>query len=79
MNISIKRRLKFVGWLLGLWTTAAILFALQGYTYDSLHGHTWPIFEYFRWALEEWYTWALFSPLVLWLATKRPIEPRRFV
>jgi two-component system, LytTR family, sensor kinase len=77
MNISIKRRLKFVGWLLGLWTTAAILFALQGYTYDSLHGHTWPIFEYFRWALEEWYTWALFSPLVLWLATKRPIEPRR--
>ena len=60
-----------------LWTAVVILFAVQGYTYDSMHGHTWQPFDYIRWSMEEWYTWAIISPLVLWLAEKYPIDPRR--
>ena len=78
MTTSIKRRLVLAMWLFALWTAIAILFAVQGYTYDSLPGHTSPLFDYFRWAFEAWYAWALISPFVLWLAAKRPIDPRRF-
>ena len=79
MNTFAKRRVVFVLWSLALWTTIAVLFALQWYTYDSVHGHTAPLFEYFRWALEEWYTWALVSPLVLWLVERWPVDPRHLL
>ncbi len=63
--------------LLALWSTVVVLFALQGYTYDSLHGqHPRPLTDYFRWQMEQWYTWLLLSPLVLSLAARRPIDPR---
>jgi two-component system LytT family sensor kinase len=62
--------------LFALWTTVAVLFALQWYTYDVLHGHPSPIWMYLRWNMEQWYAWLLLSPLVLRLAAKRPIHPR---
>jgi two-component system, LytTR family, sensor kinase len=62
--------------LFALWSTVVVLFALQWYTYDSLHGHPGPVIAYFRWNMEQWYTWLLLSPLVLWLAAKRPIDPQ---
>jgi two-component system, LytTR family, sensor kinase len=62
--------------LFALWSTVVVLFALQWYTYDSLHGHPSPVIAYFRWNMEQWYTWLLLSPLVLWLAAKRPIDLR---
>jgi two-component system, LytTR family, sensor kinase len=62
--------------LLALWSAVVVLFALQWYSYDVLHGHPGPFFVYLRWNMEQWYTWLLLSPLVLWLAAKRPIDPR---
>jgi two-component system, LytTR family, sensor kinase len=62
--------------LFALWTAVAILFALQWFTYDALHGHPSPVFAYLRWNMEQWYTWLLLSPLVFWLAARRPIDPR---
>jgi two-component system LytT family sensor kinase len=62
--------------LFALWTTVAILFALQWYSYDALHAHPSPVLAYLRWNMEQWYTWLLLSPLVLWLAAKRPIDPQ---
>jgi two-component system, LytTR family, sensor kinase len=62
--------------LLALWSAVVVLFALQWYSYDVLHGHPGPFLVYLRWNMEQWYTWLLLSPLVLWLAAKRPIDPR---
>ena len=62
--------------LLALWSAVVVLFALQWYSFDVLHGHPGPLIVYFRWNMEQWYTWLLLSPLVLWLAAKRPIDPR---
>lgn len=62
--------------LFALWTTVAVLFSVQWYTYDALHAHPSPVMNYLRWNIEQWYTWLLLSPLVLWLATRRPIDPR---
>jgi two-component system LytT family sensor kinase len=62
--------------LFALWSAVVILFALQWYSFDVLHGHPGPLITYFRWNMEQWYTWLLLSPLVLWLAAKRPIDPR---
>jgi len=77
MTNSTKHRLVLAVWLFALWTAIASVFAIQWYTYDSLHGHVGPWHQYLRWAVEQWYTWAAISPLTLWLAAKRPIHPRR--
>ena len=74
---SLKRRVVLAAWIFVAWTVIAVLFALQWYTYDSFHGTVLPWDHYLRWAVEEWYTWAALTPLVLWLATHRPIRPHR--
>lgn len=74
---SMKHRIALGLWLLIVWTAIAALFAIQWHAYDSLHGRPWPWNQYIRWNLEQWYTWAVLSPLVLWLAAKWPIIPRR--
>jgi sensor histidine kinase YesM len=79
MKNSMKRRLILAMWLFALWNAVALLFAIQWYTYDSLHGVPHPWHEYARWNVEQWYTWAALSPLVLWLAAKRPIAPRHLL
>ncbi len=73
----LKRRVVLAAWIFVAWTVIAVLFALQWYTYDSFHGTVLPWDHYLRWAVEEWYTWAALTPLVLWLATRRPIRPHR--
>jgi two-component system, LytTR family, sensor kinase len=72
-----KRRVVLAAWIFVAWTVIAVLFALQWYTYDSFHGTVLPWDHYLRWAVEEWYTWAALTPLVVWLATHRPIRPHR--
>ena len=66
-------------WFFALWNAVALLFAIQWYTYDSLHGVPHPWHQYARWNVEQWYTWAALSPFVLWLAAKRPIAPRHLL
>jgi two-component system, LytTR family, sensor kinase len=74
--ISLKEAARRFAQLFALWTTVAVLFSVQWYTYDALHAHPSPVINYLRWNIEQWYTWLLISPLVLWLAARRPIDPR---
>jgi sensor histidine kinase YesM len=74
---STKYRIVFALWILLLWTVVATLFAIQWYTYDTFHGQVLPWSHYVRWTVEQWYAWAALTPLVTWLAMKRPILPRR--
>jgi len=74
---SLKHRIVLAVWIFVAWTVIAVLFAMQWYTYDSFNGTVLPWDHYLRWAVEEWYTWAALTPLVLWLATQRPIRPHR--
>src|ERR1700761_7423283 len=73
---STKKYVRRFLQLLALWSAVVVLFALQWYSFDVLHGHPGPFLVYVRWNMEQWYTWLLLSPLVLWLAAKRPIDPR---
>ncbi|WP_263359865.1 sensor histidine kinase [Acidicapsa ligni] len=73
---SLKNPILRFAQFFGLWTAVAFMFALQWYSYDSLHGHSGPFVVYLRWNLEQWYAWLLISPLVLRLAAKRPIDPQ---
>lgn len=74
--VFLKKFARRFAQLFLLWTAVALLFATQWYSFDSLHGHPAPVFAYVRWNMEQWYAWLLISPLVLRLATKRPIDPR---
>src|ERR1700761_4134171 len=73
---STKKYVRRFLQLLALWSAVVVLFALQWYSFDVLHGHPGPFWVYLRWNMEQWYTWLLLSPLVLWLAAKRPIDPQ---
>jgi two-component system, LytTR family, sensor kinase len=73
-TISLKEAARRFAQLFALWTTVAVLFSVQWYTYDALHAHPSPVINYLRWNIEQWYTWLLISPLVLWLAARRPID-----
>jgi two-component system, LytTR family, sensor kinase len=75
-KVSARKYIRRFLQLLALWSAVVVLFALQWYSYDALHGRPSPVITYFRWNMEQWYTWLLLSPLVLWLAAKRPIDPR---
>ena len=75
--ISLRERGRRLAQLVVLWTTVAVLFSIQWYTYDALHAHPGPLINYFRWNIEQWYAWLPLSPVVLWLAARRPIDPRR--
>ena len=74
--VSIKKFARHFAQLFLLWTVVSFLFATQWYSYDALHGKPGPMLTYLRWNMEQWYAWLFISPLVLRLATKRPIDPR---
>ncbi len=76
---SIKRQAIRAVQLFALWTVVVILFALQWYSHDLLKGNTVYLAPFLRWSMEQWYTWLILSPLVLWLAAKHPINPRRAI
>ena len=75
---SMKYRIALALWIFLLGTVAAAVFAIQWHTYASFHGqHVLPWDHYLRGAVEFWYSWTALTPLVLWLAIKHPILPRR--
>ena len=74
--VSIKKFARHFVQLFLLWTVVSFLFATQWYSYDALHGKPGPMLTYLRWNMEQWYAWLFISPLVLRLATKRPIDPQ---
>lgn len=75
---SMKYRIALALWIFFLANVAAAVFAIQWHTYASFHGqHMFPWDHYVRGAVELWYAWTVLTPLVLWLATRHPILPRR--
>lgn len=69
----------WVRWLviLGLWTLLGLFFASQaGLTYQYRQG--WVPWGFLvKLSLSEWYIWAAFTPLILWLAQRFPLERGR--
>ncbi|MGC2398840.1 MAG: histidine kinase [Acidobacteriaceae bacterium] len=75
---SMKYRIALALWIFLLGTVAAAVFAIQWRTYASFHGQqVFPWDHYVRGGVEFWYSWTALTPLVLWLAAKHPILPRR--
>ncbi len=70
----------WVRWLviLGLWTLLALFFASQAaLTYQYRQGWApWGLL--IKLSLSEWYIWAAFTPLILWLAQRFPLERGRW-
>jgi two-component system, LytTR family, sensor kinase len=75
--VSIKKFARRFAQHFLLWTVVALLFAMQWYSYDATYGHPHPVSAYVGWNMEQWYAWLFVAPLVLKLAAKRPIDPRR--
>lgn len=60
---------------LGLWTAVVLMFAVQGYLYDTFNSsYRWEMGDYLRFSIVQWYTWAALAPLVFLLGRRYPIR-----
>jgi len=57
----------------GGWALAVALFASQWYIYDAIHGHPERIAYYLATSA---YIWGVLTPVVFWLARRRPVDSR---
>lgn len=64
-------------WL--LWTALALFFATQAALIFRYRQQPAPWGLIIRLSLSEWYIWAAFTPLILWLARKFPLEHGRWL
>ncbi len=70
----------WVRWLviLGLWTLLGLFFASQTALIYQYRQHWVPWALVIKLSLSEWYIWAAFTPVILWLARKFPLERGRW-
>lgn len=66
------KRFRVVLALLALWTVPALIGALQGWFAVRAAGREASFLGLLAGQLPGWYAWALFTPLVVWLASRWP-------
>ena len=74
-----RRRWMRLALILGIWTFIGIVFTLQSYFTSFRSEKPTPLFDSLYVQMTWSYLWALATPLVLWAATRLPIERNNWI
>jgi two-component system LytT family sensor kinase len=68
-------------WLVipGLWSLVGLLDTGQLYFSLEWQGRSEPFWRCLQWVMPEYWIWAAFTPAILWLGRRLPLERRRWV
>jgi len=63
-----------------IWTTLGLVDAGQSYFYSRVHSQEdpLPLWAALLGGISDWYLWALFTPLIVWMALRWPLERRHW-
>ena len=74
-----RRRWTRLAWIWAIWTFIGIVFTLQGYFTSYRSEKPVPLVDSLYLQMTWSYLWALATPLVLWVATRLPIDRTNWV